>query len=641
MYKLSVPVSIQTMNERSLPIFVEEFRKAEVDRVFLCGLTPFYKKDCYIYKEPDRMAYLISYFKKQGFEVGVWEGAFGHGGVLTHDKKSDYVDVFTRIVGADGKMEEEAFCPLDENFRTVYYSCVKKLAAMQPDIIMFDDDFRLNTRRYNMGCCCDRHLKLLSDRVGEEVPRDRVEALVYCGGENRYRSAWLQVMGESLLDFAKLMRAAVDEVDAGIRLGCCMCHDTWDYSGTDGIALAKAFAGNTKPFLRTIGAPYHSMKVQNAVEYTRMQAAWCRGQEIEVFTEGDVYPRPRYAVPANLLEVFDLALLATGETDGILKYMFDYDRSVTYEMGYTARHVKNQTLRAGIKDLFAGKQNIGVRVYEEMHRVEKLALPQEYVPGVATFVENTIYSPAQKLLCENAIPAAYHSSTDYPVIAFGENARYIQEEELKNGAILDIVAAAILTERGIDVGMVHCEKADFSGELFVEENDEITNIQGIAMYKTECAPQAVVKSRFMPEGTAASYLYKNEKGTAFYVLSIDAYRSDKAVCNYFNTYHRQSHLIDAVQWLCKRPLPAVCTKNPFLYMQTARGGDGCALTVALYNVNIDDVLAPEVILDQPYSEARFLNCDGQLHGDRVQLSSDIAPYGVAVFEVRLTEKSGD
>ena len=62
--------------------------------------------------------------------------------------------------------------------------------------------------------------------------------------------------------------------------------------------VSKAFAGDTAPFLRTIGAAYHSTQVSMAVETTRAQAFWCKGTGIELFTEGDVYPRPRYTVPA-------------------------------------------------------------------------------------------------------------------------------------------------------------------------------------------------------------------------------------------------------------------------------------------------------------------------------------------------------
>ena len=632
MYKLSVPVSIQTMNEKSLPVFTEEFKKAGVERVFLCGLLHFFKKECYIYNEPEKMEYLINYFKEQGFEVGVWEGSFGHGGALNHDKESEYVGSFTRILGVDGKEEQEAFCPLDDKFRQCYYNNVKKLAAMHPDIIMFDDDFRLNTRYYNMGCCCPKHLKMFSESVGEEIPKEKLEEVVFSGGENRYRSAWLKVMGESVENFARLMRSAVDEVDETIRLGCCICHDTWDFSGTDGIKLAKAFAGKTKPFLRTIGAPYHSMKVQNAIEYTRMQANWCKGEDIELFTEGDVYPRPRYIVPSRPLEIFDMALLATGETDGILKYMFDYSRDVEYEMGYNERHIKNKPLRDGIKTIFEGKKSVGVRVFEAMHKIEKYEFPKKYESGISHFAENTIYSTAAKLLSENAVPSAYEDS-GYPVIVFGENARYITENELENGAVIDAAAAEILQSKGIDTGVLKCEKAECISELFCEENDEITCLDGIATIKAECNKGVIVKSEFMPQKTPASYLYENEKGIRFYVLMIDSSRSNRENYNYFNSYHRQKHLAEAIKWLCEKPLPAFCGKNPFLYILASKNNENKAMSVALFNINIDEIIKPEIILDKEYSDIRFIGCDGKLEGSKVILSGYIEPYGIAAFEV--------
>lgn len=55
--------------------------------------------------------------------------------------------------------------------------------------------------------------------------------------------------------------------------------------------------------------------------------------------------------------------------------------------------------------------------------------------------------------------------------------------------------------------------------------------------------------------------------------------------------------------------------------------------VLLANVHLDDVFAPEIQLDQPYKEIRFLNCTGKLAGDRVVLS-DLPPYGIAAFEVK-------
>lgn len=632
MYKLAVPISITTLNEKSLPIFVERFQRAGVERVFLCCLVYMCQKSSYLYNDPEKMAYFISYFKEKGFEVGVWEYAIGHGDALAHAGETSLIGDFTKIVGVDGREAYEAFCPLDENLRNCYYEGIKKIASMQPDIIMLDDDFRLNIKPYSMGCCCENHLKLFYEEVGEVIPREKLEEAVFGGGENKYRSAWLKVMGKSLVDFAKYMRKAVDEVDESIRLGSCGCYSTWDYDGTDMIEISKAFAGKTKPFIRTIGAPYRSDKVQYAVEHTRMQTAWCKNEDIEIFTEGDVYPRPRYAVPSRLLEIFDMALLASGETDGILKYMFDYRYDVNYETGYVDRHIRNQSLREGIEGLFKEKKHTGIRVFEEMHKVEKHEF--EYHPGVAKEAENVFFSLALKLLSENAIPTVYSEDADYPVIVFGENAKYIEKEALKNGAILDVVAARILSQRGVDTGLYKSEPCDFSSEYFPQEEETILNITGAKKHKGEIAEEADVQSTFLPGEHPASYLYENKDGQRFYVLMIDSYRSDRYNCHYFNQYYRQAHLIKAVEWLCGKPLPAICVKNPYLYMQTARSKDGEALSVVLFNINLDEIPEPEIILDKVYHEIKFLNCSGELCGNTVRLSGEIAPYGVAAFEVR-------
>jgi hypothetical protein len=126
----------------------------------------------------------ISFFKQEGFEVGVWMDAFGHGGVLAHSTTSEYVKEFERIRGADGRFAQEGFCPLDDNFRSVYVSAIKQVAKMGPDLIMLDDDFRMNIRQYHMGCCCDRHMKILCDRLGEEILTGLVKLHAVAGNDD-------------------------------------------------------------------------------------------------------------------------------------------------------------------------------------------------------------------------------------------------------------------------------------------------------------------------------------------------------------------------------------------------------------------------------------------------------------------------
>ncbi len=635
MYKLSVPININLLNDVSTPYYIDELKRAGAERVFLFCAEPFTRTNCFLYHSPERMEDAIKTFREAGFEVGVWMDAFGHGGVLAHSKISDYVSNFTKIRGSDGREAQEGFCPLDENFRSCFINSVKIIAKMNPDIIMFDDDFRLNIRQYHMGCLCDAHMKLLRERLGENLRYEDMERLAFTGGENKYRTAWMELMGETLLDFAHLLRNAVDEVNDRIRMGACAVYTTWDFDGIDMIALSKALAGKTKPFIRTIGAPYHGPRIQYAVEHTRMQAAWCDHEDIELFAEGDVYPRPRYAVPSRHLEIFDLALIASDEMDGILKYMLDYNRPYNYENGYIERHLRNAPLRKELASIFEGKRHIGLRVFEQMRKIKKYEFPSEYEPGIATKAWNAYFSISQKLASENAIPTVYRQSEAYPSIVFGENARYIEPADMKNGLILDAVAAKILSERGFDTGLLSCEDAAVFGEAFRGANDEIRGMDGIALKKCTVSDKAIADSIFKPLETPASYFYENENAQRFFVLCVDAYNSNKNNFNYFNNYYRQEQMLRAIEWLCGRSLPAIIKKHPYLYMQAAKNEEGSALSIALFNMNVDEVIAPVITLDRKYSSVKCVGCEAELEENMLRLKGDIASYGMAAFELCL------
>ena len=38
MYKISVPISLNTINDESLPEYLKQIKECKADRVFLCGL---------------------------------------------------------------------------------------------------------------------------------------------------------------------------------------------------------------------------------------------------------------------------------------------------------------------------------------------------------------------------------------------------------------------------------------------------------------------------------------------------------------------------------------------------------------------------------------------------------------------------
>ena len=507
---------------------------------------------------------------------------------------------------------------------------------------MLDDDFRINVRArlYHFGCFCKYHLAKYYEKIEEEIARDRLEELILCGGENKYRTAYLDLMGESLLQFARELRLAVDEVNPAIRLGTCATHESWDLCGTDLIEIAKTFAGNTKPFSRISGAPYWNDDIIPIIEYARQQFAWGKGCGVELFAEGDSFPRPRYNVPSKTLELFDMILLADGTANGILYYAFDYSHEPEYEDGYVNRFIRNQALRDQIQELFADKQPVGVHVCASQKKFKRWELPQKLPKGLFTDLQRTSWSPSQYLLAQNTIPTAYQKS-DSPALVLGVNATDVTKQELCHGAILDVEAARILQKRGIDTGLLKEEKQFFNSEYFVDAKDSVSGFSNIATRKIECHEKATVISRFLPDNSPASYLYENADGMRFFVMAYDHYASHENTLsivkiknpnrNYFNNYYRQKTLIHAIEWLGRRPLPAICKKNPNLYILASKGAND-SMSVFLCNVHLDDVLSPTVKLDQSYSSIRFVNCTGELNGNTVTLS-DIPPFGFAAFEV--------
>ena len=215
----------------------------------------------------------------------------------------------------------------------------------------------------------------------------------------------------------------------------------------------------------------------------------------------------------------------------------------------------------------------------------------------------------------------------------GENARYVDLEKLNCGAILDIPAAKILASRGIDTGLLEAIPGGANSEYYHNHGAGMISVDSPALLHITCKDGVQVQSVFRTSGTPASYRYENANGQRFYVLAVDIYKSFALGIgqNFLKSYYRQADLVDAIEWMAGKPLPAFSAKNPNLYILASKGED--SMSVALANVWLDDVYDPEIKLDKAYSEIRFVNCSGRLDGDRVFLS-DIPPYGFAAFEVR-------
>lgn len=627
MYKVAVPIT-NRYNNRSMDCeaTLKELQRAGAHRVWLCVSRGIEKEE----ELADQLVLLKkhrAFFEANGLEVGVWMSSLGHGGGLIQDDNEGLAraSLYQKMVGLSGETCEDSFCPASEPYATDFSTWIARVAGTGVKMIMLDDDYRLSLRPNGHACCCDMHLAEYCRRVGEELTRDQISDLVYKGGPSKYRDAWMDMQKDMLTGLGRRIRAEVDKVDPTVRVGVCAVMSTWDVDGLNALELTRSMAGNTRPFLRTISAPYWAAlqgaraRMSYIIEGTRMQRAWCEGEDVELFTEGDVYPRPRFMCPASNVEMFDMALRADGGFDGILKYMLDYTSSINYEKGYVDAMVRHAREYEWIDAHMPGGVCEGVDVLNRYDKLRNAVIPADM--SVGELGDVFFHYPAMRFACDNSLPLTYNSHNVH--ILSGENGRYITEEQMNDGAVMDIMAAQILFGRGVDIGIVEMgESTTLDGtEHYLSENEYVAT-QGINRYRPLVLHEkAEVLSTI--QGKPACFRYENEKGQRFVVYNFDFWYALHS-WGVSRSYCRQRQLIDAVQWAGRKTLAAVCPGHPDLYIMCKRTEEG--LVVGLWNFSIDYVCQPEIITDKAYESLTVFNGEGALCENKVRLSTEIAPY---------------
>ena len=636
--KLYVPIMYTQVNEKELQNYITLLKGSKADAVFLCPsresfYAPLEEQTAY-FKE---FAENAAVFRKNGFGIGVWITTLGFGGPLSKEV-SVLMEGEPHITNIDGITSGDAFCPEGEKLKELCARHVQTIATfVKPDMIMFDDEYCLNVRP-GLGCFCEKHLALYEKALGRKVTREELKERIFTGYDEKFRKLWLKLNGDSLRNFAKTMRDALDEVAPDMRLGYCSGFTSWDMEGVDAIELAKIMAGNTKPFLRLTGAPYwvarHFQRfagqtLGEIIEFARAQESWSRGSGVEIFNEGDSYPRPRYVTPAALTETFDVALRASGNM-GALKYLFCYDAPPSYDLGYWKRHVRNLPFYEFIEKHFDGKKTVGVQVFEEQFRFKDERVPETFM-GEAAFMERS-FSRAGYFLSHFSIPTVYGEETDCAVV-FGQSARYL--EKLPKKLILDVVAAQILQERGFDTGLRgKKEVGSPTGERVGETKYRSIGCHYLKAYDCTLDSNAKVESYFTVGGGApyeipATYRYESG-GTEFLVLTADTYASERP-SSALRSYYRQTQLLNFIG----RAYPYI-EGMPGIYTICKDGEENGKPTRAVLFVNIceDDLFDFTIKLDKDYSSFEAYGIEGELCGREIKVKTTVAPYGA--FAIVLT-----
>ena len=598
--------------------YLDKFAEAGVKRVFLVIGQPILPT--VMASEMSELCKNIKIIEDAGYEAGAWINSFGFGAPMSDEEQA--VADFTRITDLDGRVWGSAFCPTDERFLTYEAELIRSCARAGAKLIMLDDDLCLNIRP-GLGCACDAHMKMLCEAVGRDVSREELADLIYTGGENIYRNAWYRIMGDTLRNFCRRMRAELDAVSSDVRLGFCAGFTSFDLEGADAIELTRILAGNTRPFLRYSSAPYWTYQERfplqhpsHVVEFARIQREWCRCEEdIELFTENDSYPRPCCRVPASALECFDFMMAADSSADQ-LKYMFDYISSPSYEEGYFKAHMKNRELTDRVARTMGHLSALGVYVHEDMKRFCTMTMPEK-CDDIHQAMWQVSFSSASAFLAANGIPTVFREHCGVTA-AFGDGGRTVALD--KKAYVIDYTSAQELQKRGVDVGLICSEPSGVpSVEYFVKHDDRIS-LNGKrtgGYYSATLRDGAEVLSFFDIDGklVPSSYTYENNDGMRFLVF---LFRGDLTDCNgtLCRSRYRQAQIRDFCHSVGE-PLAVFCGGHHGLYLIVKQTADGVA--AAFVNFSDDRIESPELELSEEYQSAEFFGCNGRIIKNRIVL----------------------
>lgn len=445
---LAVPIPCPRSDEH-LDDLLRDVKTAGADRLLIDVLEIFCDDE---EREQlfSKVKHYLSRVADQGLEPAVWTTTLGWGDKRNETFHRKYGNC-TRITSFYGATSD-AVCLLDEEFVALCERNVADIARAGARLILLDDDLVLSVRP-GLTCACEKHLRLFAERTGREWTGSEVCAL-FCGAPSPERTAWIDLMGETITEFCRRLRRAVDSVDPTVRMGLCASYTHYDLDGFDVRELLPLLAGEGhRPFFRLSGATYWAriahratnQRLSGVLEFVRAQVAWLADTDIELLDENDPFPRRTEVVPACDTELYDKAMLTQSRV-GRLKYITLYADRATGELGYLNAHLENMPYDAQIAHAFAEKQPVGWRVFCAEHKIRDALLPEEYM-GNTPIMKWLTQSHAGSLAAALGIPTRYEGKG--PTLVFGEDARHLPADAAYAPVVADRTASAILCDRGI------------------------------------------------------------------------------------------------------------------------------------------------------------------------------------------------
>lgn len=336
-------------------------------------------------------------------------------------------------------------CPLDENFQKYILNCIRKAIELKPAIVMVDDDFRLFGWRN--ACLCPLHLAKLKKDFGYDLTREQVKKHLKGNSEldRKISDAMTKVCSNSLIDFAKKIRATLDSVDPYLHCEVCGSpHDLISHKET-----ARILAGKGKPATLRIGnARYGRMTYHDIYQTARKLAVQkAVAKPDRIYAELDTFPRNRYFSGARTLHTSFIVSMLEGASGA--KYW--PNRFVDYEPN------------SGIefKKILSTNRSAYNTLYNDLKGMDtNVGVADLIVPSFSSlrYDESIKYEDSHfwsQIIGVMGLPVTHISleNLDRPVFLRGRTAMSLTNSQLEKilskGAVLDGDAALEVQKRGL------------------------------------------------------------------------------------------------------------------------------------------------------------------------------------------------
>ncbi len=403
--------------------------------------------------------------KEMGIECGVLvQCTIGHGYKLN---QMPDIQMYTSLT--DGQ-ELYVGCPTDEKFKKYIFDQMATIAKHKPAHIMVDDDLRL-LQRPQKGCACPNHLKLLAEAYGEEVTReDLYQRLTNpkTVDDKRLTECFVKTQQDSVLEFAKAIRAGIDSVDPSISGSYCGVGTNFD----SGVEVAEVISGKGHPVTVRINNGMYTAKgareLSNAMFRAASQVEKTKHIATDILAETDTCPQLRYSTGAATLHSHFVASIlegCTGAKHWITRLIgYEPEAGLYYRKKLAEYRYFYEYLASITKELkwLGARLPVSAKTFFDFTNWET--------------VDNRVNNWAECVLERFGLPMYYSSEVDGCTFMEGKTDRGISDEDilsiLSKHAVLSCEAAKDLINRGfgeyIGVDVREWEGPNTTGEMIVE-----------------------------------------------------------------------------------------------------------------------------------------------------------------------------